>query len=171
MDTMTPPTGAPVPPPPMNHKQLKAAAKAARPWYLKKRFWALGLVAVIVVGGVASSSSSSKTDSKQNGGVQTVSNNGENPPQADVSITSCDLDQYLSYPQATLHITNHSTKTSDYMIEVNFLDASGTKIADGTAISNNIEAGQSAIEKATGLSSMKGAITCKVTDVNRFASH
>ena len=34
----------------LSHKELKAMAKASRPWYLKKRFWLLGVVGLIVVG-------------------------------------------------------------------------------------------------------------------------
>lgn len=39
----------------MSHKELKALAKARRPWYMKKRFWLLGVVGIIVIASVASS--------------------------------------------------------------------------------------------------------------------
>ena len=39
----------------MSHKELKALAKARRPWYVKKRFWLLGVVGIIVIAGIASS--------------------------------------------------------------------------------------------------------------------
>jgi hypothetical protein len=39
----------------LSSKDLKALAKARRPWYMKKRFWALGVVGVMILGGVASS--------------------------------------------------------------------------------------------------------------------
>src|SRR5688500_1838321 len=39
----------------LGHKELKALAKARRPWYLKKRFWALGVVGVIIIASVAGS--------------------------------------------------------------------------------------------------------------------
>lgn len=168
MDTMTPQT----PQPELNHKQLKAMAKASRPWYLKKKFWALGVVGIIIVAAAAgggSDGSKGSTSTKSNGGVSTLSNNGSNPPQADVAITACSTG--LIGPEAALRITNHSSGRSDYMVSVNFLDASGTKVAEGTAFSNNIEAGQSAVEKAVGFTETKGALTCTVTDVNRFASH
>lgn len=172
MDTMTPQPAATPPPPPLSHKQLKAMAKAARPWYAKKRTWVAGIIGVFVIAGIASSSSGSKgsTSTKTNGGVSTLSNNGSNPPQADVAVTSCTADQF-GYPKAGLRITNHSSGRSDYIISVNFLDGSGTKVAEGAALSSNIDPGQSAIESAGGLTSVKGALTCKVTNVNRFASH
>lgn len=167
METMTP---QPTHDPNLNHKQLKALAKASRPWYLKKRFWALGAAGLIIIA-IAANSGGGKdtTDTKTNGGVSTQSNNGSNPPQADVAITSCSTGAVG--PEAALRITNHSSGRSNYMIGVNFLDASGTKVAEGTAISNNVEPGQAAVEKAVGFSETKGAITCTVTDVNRFASN
>lgn len=36
-------------------KAEKAYAKASRPWYMKKRFWALGLIALIIIIAVATS--------------------------------------------------------------------------------------------------------------------
>lgn len=163
--TITPPA------PPLDHKQLKALAKASRPWYAKKRTWALGVVGLIVVAAAAGSGGSKgTTKTKSNGGVSTLSNNGSNPPQADVAVESCTIDA-IGYPKAGLRITNHSSGRSNYMISINFLDAAGTKVAEGAAISNNVDPGQSAIETAGGLASVKGALTCKVTDVNRFASH
>lgn len=47
----------------MSHKELKALAKARRPWYLKKRFWLLGVVGVFVIGGIASSGGSKDDES------------------------------------------------------------------------------------------------------------
>lgn len=172
MDTMTPPR--PETPENLNHKQLKALAKASRPWYAKKRNWVLGVVGVIVIAAVAGGSSSSKgsTSTKSNGGVSTVSGNGTHPPQADVAIESCATDA-AGFMTAGLRITNHSTGRSNYMISVNFLDGAGTKVAEGTAFSNNIDAGQAAIDSANSLTEPKGSgsFSCKVTDVNRFASN
>jgi len=39
----------------LSHKELKALAKARRPWYLKKRFWLLGVAGLIVIFMVANS--------------------------------------------------------------------------------------------------------------------
>jgi len=178
MDTMTPqpPADWRAPQQPeLNHKQLKALAKASRPWYAKKRTWLGGFFGLCIVGAMISAAGSggNSTGTKQNGGVSTLSNNGKNPPQADVTLSSCSVDGLTNWPEAELRITNHSSERSDYMISINFLDSSGTKLADGTVISNNIEPGQSAVESTSGLKSWpKGAaISCSVTDVNRFASH
>jgi uncharacterized protein DUF4352 len=54
----------------MSHKELKALAKARRPWYLKKRFWLLGVVGIIIIASVAGSSGSKdNSNSAQPGSV------------------------------------------------------------------------------------------------------
>jgi hypothetical protein len=63
-----PPPSAPQPDAHMNPRERKATAKgekarakAMRPWYRKKRFWALGIVAVIVIAALAGSSGGDDT--------------------------------------------------------------------------------------------------------------
>jgi hypothetical protein len=172
--TPQPPQPTPQNPDPssLSHKQLKALAKASRPWYRKKRFWALGAVGLVVLITVANGGGSNggSTSTKQNGGVSTLSNNDSHPPQADVAISKCSTDE-IGLPNVELTITNHSTGRSNYMISVNLLDASGTKVGDGTAVSNNVDPGQVAIEKALASSNERTFATCKVVSVDRFASH
>jgi hypothetical protein len=50
-------------------KAAKAKAKALRPWYKKKRFWLLGVIAVIVIISVSSQDSSTTTTSDESGDV------------------------------------------------------------------------------------------------------
>lgn len=179
MDTMTPepPTSdwrASTPNPELNHKQLKALAKASRPWYAKKRTWVLGVFGLIIFGsaiGAASSGGSDGTSTKQNGGVSTLSGNDSHPPQDDAALDKCGTAEYLDYPQATVRMTNHSTKRSNYMVSVNFLDASGTVVASGTALASNVEPGQSAIDTAGGVSGKGAPAKCVITNVDRFASN
>lgn len=176
MDTMTPQPPQPEasasgPHSDLNHKQLKALAKASRPWYAKKRFWALGVVGIIIVAMAAGSSGGSGgTSTKQNGGVSTLSNNGKNPRQADVAMSKCSNGEY-GLADVEVTITNHSSERSNYMISLNLLDANGVKVGEGTAISNNVEPGQVAVEDALASASGKAFSTCKITDVNRFASN
>jgi hypothetical protein len=174
MDTLTPPTSdwrAPAQSD-LNHKQLKALAKASRPWYAKKRTWFLGFVGlVIIVAAGSSASSGGGTSTKTNGGVSSLSGNGKNPPQADVTLDKCGAAQYIDYPQATVRITNHSSERSNYMVSVNFLDASGTVIGSGTALASNVEPGQSAVDTAGGIGAHGAPAQCKVVNVDRFASN
>lgn len=41
----------------LSSKELKALAKARRPWYMKKRIWALGVIAVAVIASISSAGS------------------------------------------------------------------------------------------------------------------
>jgi hypothetical protein len=151
-------------------KGAKARAKALRPWYKKKRW--LGLIAIVVIAGiaVASGGGDSEPSSTNANGVQSLSTNGDNPPAADVTVSKCEADEFMM--TANLAITNNSSKRSDYFIEVAFLDANGTHIGDGLASASNVEPGQSAAEDAGDFApdGFSGAITCKLTDVNRTAS-
>lgn len=67
----------------LSRKELKALAKARRPWFMKKRFWALGLVGVIAVGsaiGSGSGGSDKDADPIAQGGTEnsTSSESGSN---------------------------------------------------------------------------------------------
>lgn len=152
-------------------KAAKAYAKAKRPFYKKKRYWLVAVIVVIIIAAVASSSSNDdKTNSANNGGTKSLSNNGTHPPQADVTLTSCSADD-LGFFQALAKVTNHSSKRSNYIIEIAFDSKDGKTQLDTTSvIVNNLEPGQSSNQKGGTLTKATGAYTCKVTDVNRFAS-
>jgi hypothetical protein len=152
-------------------KAAKAYAKASRPFYKKKRYYLLALIVVIIIAAVAGgSSSSNKTNAASNGGTKTLSNNGTHPPQADVAITGCSADS-LGDLQATVKVTNHSSGRSNYVIGIAFDSKDGkTQLDTTTVLVNNLDPGQSSNQTGTTLTTAKGSYTCKVTDVNRFAS-
>lgn len=91
-------------------------------------------------------------------------------PTGDVKIDSCEIDDALHWPSAKLTITNRSSKTSNYAISLEFVDASGTRISEGFAASNNLGPGKVAKETAQGTADAKGKITCRITEVTRYAS-
>ena len=152
-------------------KAAKAYAKAQRPFYKKKRYYLLALVAVGIIGTVASGSSNSdKTKPSSNAGTKTLSNNGSHPPQADVTLTGCSADS-LGYLQALVKVTNNSSGRSNYLIDVAFESKDGATQLDTTsAMVNNLNSGQSSNQTAGSLTKAAGSFTCKVTDVNRIAS-
>jgi hypothetical protein len=88
----------------------------------------------------------------------------------DVKLVKCGTDDYGQFPQAELKVTNRSSETSNYLIQVEFLDGDGTRKAEGTAALNNLAPDQSADEKAVGLSKAPADLTCKITKVSRYAS-
>ncbi|MFF3562051.1 FxLYD domain-containing protein [Streptomyces sp. NPDC002574] len=91
-------------------------------------------------------------------------------PSGDVKLIACEIEAFTTWPSAKLTITNRSSKTSNYMVQVEFVDAKGTRISEGFAGTNNLRPGQSAQEVAQGTAEATGKVTCRVTDVTRYAS-
>lgn len=90
--------------------------------------------------------------------------------EADVKITSCEVDSATNWAKAELTITNGSSKKSNYMISIEFVNGAGTRVGEAIAASNNLAPGQAAQETAQGLDQIKEKVTCKVTKVTRYAS-
>ena len=69
-------------------------------------------------------------------------------------------------------IVNHSSKRSNYLVSVSFEDAAGTKFGDGFQAVNNVEPGQKATLEMSSLAEPPAGstVTCKLTEVERFAS-
>ena len=88
----------------------------------------------------------------------------------DVKIDSCEVDPTTGFPAAKITITNHSSKTSNYAVQVEFVNAGGTRLDEGLAATNNLASGQASEETAQGTTQVSGTISCKVTDVTRYAS-
>jgi hypothetical protein len=89
----------------------------------------------------------------------------------DAEISGCKVDSVLGWPSADVKVTNHSAKASNYIINVEFVDEAGTRVAEGFAATNNLAAGQAASLKAQGTSDAKGKkVSCRVTDVTRYAA-
>ena len=68
-------------------KAAKATAKALRPWFRKKRFWAIGLLGVIIVVNLASQGDSN---------VETQSNTAETEQVDDSQDTSSNTEAEVS---------------------------------------------------------------------------
>ena len=138
----------------MTGREAKAYAKALRPWYRKKRYWALGLIGGIVVISVVAGSS--KT---------TVAH----PAKDDVSIDSCAVDG-SGYAAAQLAITNHSSKRSNYIVTVRFIAPDGALWDTALTGQSEIDGGQSATQNAQSIKSAAPVVTCEVGNVTRYAT-
>lgn len=112
-------------------------------------------------GSEASSSGAPKSEKKSSGG---------HLPVKDVTVTKCEVDDTTDWPSAALTITNHSSKASNYIVSLEFVDKNGTRLDEGTASTSNLAPGQTSKQTAQGLTAVKGSIRCKVTDVTRYAS-
>ncbi|MFG3280561.1 hypothetical protein [Streptomyces sp. NPDC048111] len=130
---------------------------------------ALVLLVAIVVAIVLVTGSDTKSPSPTatNSGVR--SSGGAHAAEDDVSITSCAIDP-SSFATAKLEILNHSTKTSDYTITVEFLAANGTRIGESSTFQSALASGERAEDRVVAPTEEKGTITCRLTAVQRFAS-
>lgn len=140
----------------------------------------VGLVVVLGVVGVALGGSDSGSDTGSDGVLEVTAapSKGAAAPEAaapkgaegDVKITGCEVNDSTGWPKADVLITNRSSKTSNYIVSVEFVDGSGKRLGDAMAASNNVAAGQEVEEDAQSLDKVTGKVTCKVTEVTRYAS-
>ncbi|PBC69660.1 hypothetical protein BX265_6998 [Streptomyces sp. TLI_235] len=104
------------------------------------------------------------------GGVAAPATAGGADKTQDVEIAKCQADTTLHWPSAEVTITNHSSKSSNYLVQVEFLDGSGTRVAEGMAATNGLAPGQKSIQKAQGATAIKDKLSCRVIDVTRYAA-
>ncbi|WP_275672748.1 FxLYD domain-containing protein [Streptomyces anulatus] len=151
-------------------------------------FGCLGAVALLVVlgaVGMALGGTDSGSDTGSDGVLEVTASPSEGAakekaPEAeaeapkgaegDVKITACEVDSAMQWPSASLDVTNRSSKTSNYIVQVEFVDKDGTRLGEGTAALNNLAPGQVSKEKAQGLTQVSGKVECRVTKVTRYAS-
>ncbi|MFD3538993.1 FxLYD domain-containing protein [Streptomyces sp. NPDC058662] len=88
----------------------------------------------------------------------------------DVRITKCALDSTLDWADARLLIENRSSKTSDYSVQIEFVNAAGKRLGDAYASVDALASGQSAEVTAQGLDRITEPITCRIVDIDRWAS-
>jgi hypothetical protein len=148
-------------------KAAKARAKALRPWWKKKRVWLSAGVVVLVIAIAASASGSGD---KNAAGVSTGL--ATKDAAGDVTKLAMQGPDALGYRRVEVSVTNHSSKRSDYLIELSIESVDGaTRIDSTTVFVTNLEPGQSTTEN--GLVSVKdvpaGAVA-KVKTVSRHAS-
>ncbi|RSO40138.1 hypothetical protein DMH15_16085 [Streptomyces sp. WAC 06725] len=86
-----------------------------------------------------------------------------------MKVTGCSVDGATGWPAAKLLITNRAERQFSYMVTVEFVDASGTRIGTGVAAENKLAAGQAARATAQGFVKASGKIKCRVTDVQRYS--
>jgi hypothetical protein len=89
-------------------------------------------------------------------------------PEGDVRITKCEVDPLTTWASADLQITNSTSKVSDYIVNVEFVDGSGKRLGEALAATNNLAPGQKADETAQGLDEIPGKMECRVTKVTRY---
>jgi hypothetical protein len=92
---------------------------------------------------------------------------GDHPAKDDVTVGTLHDEGYGTYTQ-TIVITNHSSKTSDYFVDVAYKDASGTRQGSDVAAETHVKPGETV--KSTIAPIDKPAST-EVTSVERTESY
>ena len=89
----------------------------------------------------------------------------------DFVITSCGLDETSKFATAVVTVTNHSGKTSDYWVEINFVD-NGTIVDTGGGITfaTTVDPGESAQIDVSGNKALTSAPACQIGQFDRFAT-
>lgn len=139
------------------------------------------LIVIAAVAGGGGSSGSPSTGSvaaatptsaaSKSTGTLSNSSSKSHPAAADVTLASCSTDD-IGYATSTVVITNHSAKTSNYLVTVTFTTKTGRQLGTGDAAVNNLNAGQSSTpQEANSLAEAPaGTFTCKIAEVTRYAS-
>lgn len=86
-----------------------------------------------------------------------------------MKITACEVDS-STWPHADLLITNRSSRASDYWEQVEFIDATGKRLSEACASTNDLAPGHQSAVTAQSLDQVPVKITCRITDVSRYAS-
>ncbi|MFJ5926778.1 hypothetical protein ACIQF6_29695 [Kitasatospora sp. NPDC092948] len=88
----------------------------------------------------------------------------------DVELTACAVDDQLHWPAATVRITNHSATTSNYVVQIAFLDGAGRQVTEGVAAASSLAPAQDTLQQAQGTADPKGPVSCRVVDIARYAT-
>jgi hypothetical protein len=135
----------------------------------------LGIVAVLtavaLVVGPPEQTTEQRTTGTPTSGPESISDNASNPPQADLNgDTECTVDDFGGVV-AKGTLTNNSSKTSSYMIQVSFNDAAGVRFAEAPAFYNDVRAGETVLWDTPAFTRpVEGAWTCEVVSIERFSS-
>lgn len=105
-------------------------------------------------------------------GGQGAASAGEADEVDDVTISACGKDDVLGFAEATIEVLNDSSEPSNYIIEIVFESADGTRqIGTGTAFINGLSPNQSKTEEVNSLEEAGDEeITCRVSSVDRMAA-
>lgn len=166
--------GAPMPPPKKTNVGLIVGAGCGA---LLLAIVIVGVVVALLRGSDDGGNSGSSPDRSPS--VAAPSTAGETPAEEeeilprhvdakeDVTIKACSVNSLTKWPDADLEILNSGSDAADYIVYVEFVDSSGTRLAEGLAAATGLGPGQKAKEKAQGLGETSGKVSCKVTNVYR----
>lgn len=138
-----------------------------------RRVRIVAIVVMLTLALVVTMATSSSSDSGSNNGTgpKSVQAGGSHPATADVEISGCAADTSTGWYKASLTVTNHTSKQSNYLITVAFESPDGeTQYDTAPAAVQNLQPGQSAQTDATSAKDATAGFTCKVAEVTRLAA-
>ncbi|WDN51720.1 hypothetical protein [Streptomyces clavuligerus] len=91
------------------------------------------------------------------------------PAKKDATLKGCSVDESTKIPTAVVNITNNSSSTSNYAVDVVFVDEEGKSVTKGVAKVDGVDQGQSADHSVRGQQAVEGTVTCEVAYVTRWA--
>jgi len=125
---------------------------------------ALPLAVLLAVAGLAACSTPED-------GPGLTKGTADHPAKDDVALTACTSPDIIGVVYAKGDINNHSSKRSDYSMEITLTNAAGAQVGSGFANAENVEPGQIAHWSGiAGTDISAGGNTCHVVDVTRTAS-
>ncbi|MEB8342595.1 FxLYD domain-containing protein [Streptomyces endophyticus] len=139
---------------------------------------AVGIMSAVVSGGGdaeaegkkdSSASSNSSAGKKSDDSPLTSSTNQKNAPKDDIKLGDVTVDE-VGWASVPVTITNHSSDTSDYTVEIEFLDAGGQRVDTATVMETKVAPGQVVNADGQGLKGVPADVTAKVISVDRYAS-
>ena len=130
---------------------------------------ALAAAAVLAAGCKTSTGGGTASTGASSGA--TVASSNAPAHSEDVAITACTPDA-AGFAAAKVVVTNHSSKASNYIINIVMESPDGkTQIGTGLVSVNGLAPGQaSSPQDASSLQSVNGPYTCRVGDITRYAS-
>jgi hypothetical protein len=165
-------------------KAARAKAKALRPWYKKKRFIGLIVIAGIAVIAVVSQQDGDDPTSTNSDANSQVSEDeatedeatedtvgtglGSKDASGDIDDLDCGTPDAIGVRYPSVKITNRSEKRSNYFITVSFESSDGSTKYDETIIMvMSLNPGQSMTEEGFIANEIPDGAICKVTEVQR----
>jgi len=94
-------------------------------------------------------------------------NSNTEDAKKDVKVTDCKAATGDGKPTASGRITNHSSRTSTYVLKLSFKDAQGNDVSKGVTNVGKVDPDKSADWSMTGVTAAKGKVTCELTSVSR----
>lgn len=99
--------------------------------------------------------------------VVVIANKTSDGAKQDVTVRTCAASS-TGNPRASGVVQNHSSKTSNYVIRIKFIDAQGNAVSDGLAPVKSVGANRTATWELTGDRGATGKVSCEITGVTRI---